>query len=160
MRPKPVSTLRHSSDGATSPLCCVRVTEPLAGATASKPGLFEVADGGSLFIDELGELAAPLQAKLLRVLEDGHLRRVGSTREQRVDVTIIAETHRNLDEEFDRPKDRERRHFERILKREGSSRVRAVEVLGIHRRSWYRLIDKYGIEIAGKAEKESSDSDE
>ncbi len=66
------------------------------GATAGKPGLFEVADGGTLFIDELGELAAPLQAKLLRVLEDGSLRRVGSTREQTVDVRIIAATNRNL----------------------------------------------------------------
>ncbi|MBI1314307.1 response regulator [bacterium] len=66
------------------------------GATASKPGLFEVADGGTLFIDELGELALSLQAKLLRVLEDGHMRRVGATREQRVDVRIIAATNRNL----------------------------------------------------------------
>ncbi len=69
------------------------------GAAAAKLGLFEVADGGSLFIDELGELAAPLQAKLLRVLEDGSLRRVGSTREDHVDVRIIAATHRNLSEE-------------------------------------------------------------
>jgi len=66
------------------------------GATVSKPGLFEVADGGTLFIDELGELAPSLQAKLLRVLEDGHMRRVGATREQRVDVRIIAATNRNL----------------------------------------------------------------
>jgi len=69
------------------------------GAVASKPGLFEVADGGTLFIDELGELAPALQAKLLRVLEDGHMRRVGATREQRVDVRIIAATNRNLAED-------------------------------------------------------------
>jgi DNA-binding NtrC family response regulator len=69
------------------------------GATTSKPGLFEVADGGTLFIDELGELAPSLQAKLLRVLEDGHMRRVGATREQRVDVRIIAATNRNLAED-------------------------------------------------------------
>jgi len=66
------------------------------GATVSKPGLFEVADGGTLFIDELGELAPSLQAKLLRVLEGGHMRRVGSTREKRVDVRIVAATNRNL----------------------------------------------------------------
>tara|TARA_R110002072_G_scaffold303108_2_gene493915 strand:+ start:96370 stop:97710 length:1341 start_codon:yes stop_codon:yes gene_type:complete len=66
------------------------------GAVTSKSGLFEVADGGTLFIDELGELAPALQAKLLRVLEDGHMRRVGATREQRVDVRIIAATNRNL----------------------------------------------------------------
>lgn len=69
------------------------------GATTSKPGLFEVADGGTLFIDELGELAPSLQAKLLRVLEDGHMRRVGATRELRVDVRIIAATNRNLAED-------------------------------------------------------------
>lgn len=66
------------------------------GAVASKPGLFEVADGGTLFIDEVGELAPALQAKLLRVLEDGHMRRVGATREQQVDVRILAATNRNL----------------------------------------------------------------
>tara|TARA_R110002072_G_scaffold293949_1_gene463648 strand:- start:5551 stop:6909 length:1359 start_codon:yes stop_codon:yes gene_type:complete len=69
------------------------------GATASKTGLFEVADGGTLFIDEVGELAPSLQAKLLRVLEDGHMRRVGATREQQVDVRIIAATNRNLEDE-------------------------------------------------------------
>ncbi len=68
------------------------------GAVTSNSGLFEVADGGSLFIDELGVLAPALQAKLLRVLEDGHMRRVGATREQRVDVRIIAATNRNLAE--------------------------------------------------------------
>ena len=49
------------------------------GAIATKQGLFEVADGGTLFIDEIGELAGSLQAKLLRVLEDGSMRRIGST---------------------------------------------------------------------------------
>lgn len=66
------------------------------GAVSDKPGLFEVAHGGTFFVDELGELAAALQAKLLRVLEDGTLRRVGSTREKRVDVRVIAATNRDL----------------------------------------------------------------
>ncbi len=66
------------------------------GATADSPGLFEVADGGTLFIDELGELPAALQPKLLRVLEDGSLRRVGSHKERRVDVRIIAATNCDL----------------------------------------------------------------
>src|SRR5207253_1057965 len=52
------------------------------GALAAKPGLFEVADGGTLFVDEVAEMAPNLQAKLLRVLEDGHYRRVGGTQEQ------------------------------------------------------------------------------
>ena len=69
------------------------------GATAARPGLFEVADGGTLFIDEIGELAGSLQPKLLRVLEDGSLRRVGSAIERRVDVRIIAATNRRLEDE-------------------------------------------------------------
>lgn len=66
------------------------------GATTTKNGLFEVADGGTLFIDEIGELPVSLQPKLLRVLEDGSFRRVGSHLERRVDVRIIAATNRDL----------------------------------------------------------------
>lgn len=69
------------------------------GAIAAKAGLFEVADGGTLFIDEIGEMPGPLQAKLLRVLEDGSLRRVGSIKERRVDVRLLAATNRNLSAE-------------------------------------------------------------
>lgn len=71
------------------------------GAVSSKPGLFEVADGGTLFIDEFGELAGPLQAKMLRVLEDGSLRRVGSVQERRVHVRIIAATNRDMIKEVE-----------------------------------------------------------
>ncbi len=66
------------------------------GATAEKPGLFEVADGGTLFIDELGEMPIALQPKLLRVLEDGSMRRIGSHKERHVHVRIIAATNRDL----------------------------------------------------------------
>jgi DNA-binding NtrC family response regulator len=69
------------------------------GAIAAKPGLFEVADGGTLFIDEIGELPGSLQAKLLRVLEDGSLRRIGSLKERRVNVRLLAATNRKLSEE-------------------------------------------------------------
>jgi DNA-binding NtrC family response regulator len=69
------------------------------GAVSAKPGLFEVADGGTLFIDEVGELAGSLQAKLLRVLEDGSLRRIGSVKERRVHVRLIAATNRDMAEE-------------------------------------------------------------
>jgi DNA-binding NtrC family response regulator len=66
------------------------------GAVAAKPGLFEIADGGTLFIDEIGELAGPLQAKLLRVLEDGSMRRVGSVKERHVNVRLVAATNRDM----------------------------------------------------------------
>jgi formate hydrogenlyase transcriptional activator len=66
------------------------------GALARQPGRFELADGGSLFLDEVGELPLELQAKLLRVLQDGVFERVGGTRTIRVDVRLIAATNRNL----------------------------------------------------------------
>jgi DNA-binding NtrC family response regulator len=68
------------------------------GAMATTAGLFEVADGGTIFIDEIGEMPLGLQPKLLRVLEDGSLRRVGSHQERRVDVRLIAATNRDLSE--------------------------------------------------------------
>jgi len=69
------------------------------GAISTKQGLFEVADGGTLLIDEIGEMPGSLQAKLLRVLEDGSMRRVGSLQERRVNVRLLASTNRNMDEE-------------------------------------------------------------
>jgi DNA-binding NtrC family response regulator len=70
------------------------------GATQAKAGLVEVAEGGTLFIDEVAEMAPGLQAKLLRVLEDGHFRRVGSTQENRADVRVVAATNKVLEEEI------------------------------------------------------------
>ena len=63
-----------------------------------KQGLFEFADGGSIFLDEIGELAPHLQVKLLRILQDGKVRRIGGTREIPVNVRILAATHRNLED--------------------------------------------------------------
>ncbi|MBW2527751.1 MAG: sigma 54-interacting transcriptional regulator, partial [Deltaproteobacteria bacterium] len=67
------------------------------GASRSRVGLFEAADGGSLFLDEIGEMSLAMQTKLLRVLEDGEVRPLGSERSRRVDVRIIAATHRDLE---------------------------------------------------------------
>ena len=67
-------------------------------AHAAKPGLFEVADGGTLFLDEIAELPLSLQARLLRVLEDGEIRRVGGTKPRTVDVRILAATNEQLSE--------------------------------------------------------------
>ncbi|MBA3888664.1 MAG: sigma-54-dependent Fis family transcriptional regulator, partial [Acidobacteria bacterium] len=66
------------------------------GATENKPGLFEAADGGMLFLDEIGELPLTVQAKLLRVLELGEVHRVGSLEPRRVSVNVIAATNRDL----------------------------------------------------------------
>ena len=68
-------------------------------AVTAKPGLFELADGGTLFIDEIGEMAPPLQAKLLRALEDGRIRRVGSTREIQTNIRFVAATNKDLAQE-------------------------------------------------------------
>ena len=69
------------------------------GAVQAKRGLIEVAEGGTLFIDEVAEMSPALQAKLLRVLEDGHYRRVGGTQECRADVRVVAATNKSLEDE-------------------------------------------------------------
>ena len=66
------------------------------GATQAKPGRFELADHGTLLLDEIGDLEPALQAKLLRVLEDGEIQRLGATANRKVDVRIIAATNRDL----------------------------------------------------------------
>jgi len=70
-----------------------------SGAVSGRSGKFELADGGSIFLDEVGELPLPVQSKLLRVLQSGQLQRVGSDQEHHVDVRIIAATNRDLAEE-------------------------------------------------------------
>ena len=67
------------------------------GAVSMRQGRFELADGGTIFLDEIGDLAPEVQAKLLRVLQEGHFERVGSSRTKRVDVRVIAATHRDLE---------------------------------------------------------------
>ena len=70
------------------------------GALHNKQGLFEIADGGSLFLDEIGEMPINLQAKLLRVLENGSFRRVGGTTDIKVDVRVISATNKDVKEEL------------------------------------------------------------
>ena len=67
------------------------------GAQTAKAGLFEEADGGTLFLDEIGDMDFQLQSRLLRVLEDGRVRRLGESRDREVDVRVIAATHRDLE---------------------------------------------------------------
>jgi transcriptional regulator with GAF, ATPase, and Fis domain len=71
------------------------------GASSSRAGLFEIADGGTLFLDEIGEMPLSMQAKLLRVLQDGEVRAVGGERTRKVDVRIVAATHRDLSQMVD-----------------------------------------------------------
>ena len=71
------------------------------GALKDKPGRFELADGGTLFLDEIGEVPLAMQAKLLRVLQEQELERVGDTRTRKVNVRIIAASNRNLKKEVD-----------------------------------------------------------
>ena len=72
------------------------------GAVADKPGLIELGMGGTVFLDEIGELPLPMQAKLLRVLEEGEVRAVGSTHQKKVDVRFIAATNQDLAERVKR----------------------------------------------------------
>jgi DNA-binding NtrC family response regulator len=77
------------------------------GATRARPGLFGEADGGTILLDEVGELAAGAQAKLLRVVQEGEVRPVGEERARKVDVRVVAATHRDLEEEVRRGRFRE-----------------------------------------------------
>lgn len=72
------------------------------GAVGDRPGVFELADGGTIFLDEIGELPLDLQPKLLRVLEQREVRRVGSSQTRAVDVRVVAATNRNLRDEVER----------------------------------------------------------
>ncbi len=81
------------------------------GAQSAKAGLFEEADGGTLFLDEIGDMDYTLQSRLLRVLEDGRVRRLGESRDREVDVRVIAATHRDLEAAVKRGEFREDLYF-------------------------------------------------
>jgi transcriptional regulator with PAS, ATPase and Fis domain len=107
--------LHYNSDRANRPfmnITCSALTETLleselfgyergafTDARQQKRGLFESAEGGTVFLDEIGEMAPGLQAKLLRVLEEKSFKRVGGVQDIKVDVRVIAATNRNLAEE-------------------------------------------------------------
>jgi two-component system response regulator PilR (NtrC family) len=77
------------------------------GAIRTKPGLFEVSSGGTIFLDEITELPAPMQVKLLRAIQEHKIRRVGGTKEIEVDLRILAATNRDIDEMVETGKFRE-----------------------------------------------------
>jgi Nif-specific regulatory protein len=106
--------VHENSDRADKPFVainCAAITETLleselfghergafTGAVSQKKGKLEVAEGGSVFLDEIGELATPMQAKLLRVLQEREFERVGGTRPIKLDIRLIAATNRDLKE--------------------------------------------------------------
>ncbi len=81
------------------------------GATEKKPGKFELADGGTIFLDEVGDMSLKTQAKVLRVLEEGEVQKVGSSMINKVDVRVIAATNKDLDEEIKEGNFREDLYF-------------------------------------------------
>lgn len=102
-------TLSHRQEGHYIRINCAAIPETLleselfghekgafTGALKTKPGRVEEADGGAIFLDEIADMSRPLQAKLLRFLEDGSFTRVGGTQELRVDVRLIAATNRDI----------------------------------------------------------------
>lgn len=106
---KALHALSTSKDGPFVPFNCASVSETLAeselfghvkgaftGADQNKVGLFEYADGGTVVLDEIGEMSLPMQAKLLRVLQNQELQRVGSPAPVKVEVRVVGLTHRDL----------------------------------------------------------------
>jgi DNA-binding NtrC family response regulator len=74
--------------------------QAFTGAKQARSGLFEAADNGTLFLDEIGELPLQVQPKLLRVLQEGFIRRLGADYEHQINVRVVAATHRNLEQEM------------------------------------------------------------
>jgi Transcriptional regulator containing GAF, AAA-type ATPase, and DNA binding domains len=95
------------------------------GASARQMGRFELADGGTIFLDEIGEMPLDLQCKLLRVIQDGEFERLGSPRTIKVDVRIIAASNRNLEEEIKKGNFREDLYYRSMSSPSRSRRSRA-----------------------------------
>jgi two-component system response regulator AtoC len=111
-------------------------------ASTDKVGLFEQADGGTLFLDEIGELPLSLQVKLLRVLQEEEIRRVGGSVSKKVDVRVISATSKKLEEEIARSRFREDLYFRlnvfSIQLPPLRERIEDIPLLVVH------LLEKYG----------------
>ena len=118
-------------------------------AHAAKPGLFEVADGGTLFLDEIGDLPVGLQAKLLRVLEDKQIRRVGGTKSRTVDVRILAATNEHLSERMREGRFREDLYFRlsSVVLRLPPLRERGDDLRRIAQALLERLAHEHGLPV-------------
>ncbi|MBZ0327434.1 MAG: sigma-54 dependent transcriptional regulator [Altibacter sp.] len=118
--PKIIHSLSHRKHGKYIAVNCGAIPEgtidselfghekgAFTGATATRSGYFEVADGGTIFLDEVGELPLPTQVRLLRVLENGEFLKVGSSKSQKTDVRIVAATNVIMGDAIDKGKFRE-----------------------------------------------------
>ena len=118
--PKIIHSLSHRKHGKYIAVNCGAIPEgtidselfghekgAFTGATSTRNGYFEVADGGTIFLDEVGELPLPTQVRLLRVLETGEFLKVGSSKNQKTDVRIVAATNINMAENISKGKFRE-----------------------------------------------------
>ncbi len=118
--PKIIHSLSHRKHGKYIAVNCGAIPEgtidselfghekgAFTGATATRSGYFEVADGGTIFLDEVGELPLPTQVRLLRVLENGEFLKVGSSKTQKTDVRIVAATNVDMAEAISKGKFRE-----------------------------------------------------
>ena len=98
------------------------------GASEDKKGLFELADGGTLFLDEVTEMSLGLQAKLLRALQEGEIRPLGSSREKQVNVRIVAACNRNLEKEVEAGRFRQDLYFRlKVLSPSGTGFTRTAQ---------------------------------
>ncbi|MBZ2170400.1 sigma-54-dependent transcriptional regulator [Marinobacter sp. F4216] len=116
------------------------------GAVSARTGLIEAADGGSLFLDEIGELPAEAQARLLRVLQESEIRKVGSTQSRKVNVRMIAATHRNLKAMTSTGEFREDLYYRlNVMQiRIPPLRERKSDILGLAKRFLTRQAEKMG----------------
>ncbi len=112
------------------------------GAQRDRPGLLEAADGGTAFLDEIGEVPLPVQAKLLRVLEEGQLMRVGASAPRAIDVRFVAATNRDLEAEIDAGR------FRRDLYFRLSGAVLAIPPLRERRAELEPLAQRFAAEAA------------
>src|SRR5438034_518926 len=127
------------------------------GANQAKPGLFQLAHHGTLFLDEIGMLSPALQAKLLKVLEDGVVRRLGGTRPESVDVWIVSATNEDLAEAMRARRFREDLHHRlallslEVLTETGWNISQTAVRLGVARNTVLARIERFGLKRSAAA---------
>jgi DNA-binding NtrC family response regulator len=122
-----------------------------AGAVARKPGLLAVADGGTVFLDEVGDLPLDAQVMLLRFLQSGEVRPVGSTETKRVNVQLIAATHRDLETAVERGTFREDLYYRlhRGVLEVPPLRARREDIPALIEHFLNELNERYGLRVRG-----------